>query len=73
MTAGLATRLAILFLLVTQAVVAAVLGFAELLPIQAKIELVATSAGTGVALNTITSWTSAPAAERAAKQATPPE
>lgn len=73
MTAGLAIRITILLLLVVQAVVAAVLGFTEYLPIEAKIGLVATSAGVGVALNTITSWTSAPAVDRAAQRARPPE
>ncbi len=65
MTEGLGIRIIILVLLVAQAVVAAVLGFADALPGEWKMVLVATSAGVGVALNTITSWSSAPAASRA--------
>lgn len=64
MTEGLGIRITITVLVVTQAVVAAVLGFADVLPLQWKIALVATSAGVGVALNQVTSWGSAPKVAR---------
>lgn len=65
MTEGLSIRIIITVLLVAQAMVAALLGFAEVLPQAGKIGLVVVSAGIGVALNQITSWQSAPAAAKA--------
>ena len=65
MTEGIGIRITITVLLVAQAMVAALLGFADLIPQQWKIILVVVSAGIGVALNQITSWQSAPAAARA--------
>lgn len=72
MTEGLGIRLVILVLLVVQSMVAALLGFAELLPIEAKVALVVVSAGIGVALNQITSWQSAPRVDRLQQAANKP-
>jgi len=73
MTEGLSIRLVILVLLVAQAMIAALLGFADVLPEEAKIALVVVSAGIGVALNQITSWQSAPAVDRATRRVEPGE
>lgn len=72
-TEGLTIRIVILVLVVAQAIDAAILGFNDVLPLEWKIVLVATSAGVGVALNQITSWQSAPAVERATRKARAPD
>jgi len=64
-TEGLGIRIIIAVLLIAQAMIAALLGFAEYLPLEAKIACVVVSAGIGVALNQITSWQKAPDASRA--------
>jgi len=69
MSATWAIRLAILLLSIGQAAISAVLGFSEILPIEAKIALIAASAGIAVALNQIPSWAAAPHAARALKRA----
>jgi hypothetical protein len=68
-TDGLAIRVVILLLTMTQACISALLGFAELLPQQWKIALVVASAGLAVALNQIPSWMNAPRADRAMRAA----
>jgi UPF0716 family protein affecting phage T7 exclusion len=65
MTEGLSIRLAILLLTVAQACIAALLGFAEILPQEWKVALVVLAAGVGVALNQVPSWMNAGSAERA--------
>ena len=68
MTEGLGIRVAITLIASAQAGIAVVLGFAEILPIEWKIALAASSAVLGVALNQIPSWQSAPKVERAARR-----
>jgi hypothetical protein len=68
-TDGLAIRILITFLATAQAGIAALLGFAEILPQEAKIGLVVASAMLAVLLNQVPSWQSAPAAGRALKKA----
>ena len=68
MTEGLGIRVAITVLASTQAGIAAVLGFADILPIEWKIVLVALSAALSVALNQIPSWQSAPKVDRATRR-----
>lgn len=65
MTEGIGIRITITVLLAAQAMVAALLGFADLIPQAWKVGLVVVSAGIGVALNQITSWQRAPEAARA--------
>lgn len=62
---GLAIRVTITVLTVLQAGIAALLGFADILPQEAKIGLVVASAMLAVALNQVPSWAGAPAAARA--------
>ena len=69
MTEGIWIRVTITLLAATQAVVAAVLGFADILPVEWKVALVAVSAGLAVVINQIPSWQGAPAAGRALKKA----
>lgn len=69
MTEGLALRVLITLLAALQAGIAALLGFGEILPQEAKIGLVVASAMLAVLLNQIPSWQAAPAAQRAMKKA----
>lgn len=69
MTDGLGIRILITLLAALQAGIAALLGFAEILPQEAKIGLVVASAMLAVCLNQIPSWNQAPSAQRALKKA----
>ena len=62
---GLGIRIAITVVATIQAMVAATLGFAEILPQEAKVALVIIAAGLAVLSNQIPSWQNAPRAERA--------
>ena len=66
---GLWIRITITLLTATQAMIAAVLGFADILPTEWKVGLLVTSAGLAVVLNQVPSWTAAPSASRALKRA----
>lgn len=66
---GLWIRITITLLAAAQAMIAAVLGFADILPQEWKIVLIALSAGLAVVINQVPSWTSAPAASRALRRA----
>jgi hypothetical protein len=66
---GLGLRILITLLAAAQAGIAALLGFAEILPQSAKVGLVVASAVLAVLLNQIPSWSAAPAAQRALKKA----
>lgn len=68
---GLGIRIAITVVAVIQAMVAATLGFAEILPQEAKIVLVVIAAGLAVLSNQIPSWQQAGTAERALRRAAP--
>jgi len=68
---GLGIRIGITLLTAAQAMIAAALGFAEILPQEAKVGLVILSAGLAVVINQIPSWQSAPRAERALRNASP--
>jgi len=65
MADGLWLRILITVLSATQAGIAALLGFTEVLPMEWKIALVVASAALAVVLNQVPSWQRAPAAERA--------
>jgi hypothetical protein len=56
MTERLGIRITVTLLTALQAMIAALLGFAEILPQEAKIGLVVASAGLAVVLNQIPSW-----------------
>lgn len=68
---GLAIRISITLITAIQAMIAAALGFAEILPQEAKIILVIISAGLAVVINQIPSWSNAPSAARAMRRANP--
>jgi len=70
---GLGIRIAITIVACAQAMIAAALGFAEILPEAAKVALVVLAAGLAVLSNQIPSWQSAPRAERALRNANPTE
>jgi heterodisulfide reductase subunit A-like polyferredoxin len=69
MTEGLVIRLAILIVGAAVATISAVLGFAEALPFEMKVILVAANAGLGFVMNQLASWQAAPAADRAMRKA----
>lgn len=69
MADGFWFRVSITLLTAAQAMIAAVLGFADLLPIEWKIGLITTSAGLAIVINQIPSWNAAPSAARALKRA----
>lgn len=64
MSEGLGFRIAITVVAAAQAMVAAALGFGEIIPQQYKFGLVVVSAGLAVVANQLPSWQSAPHAER---------
>jgi len=66
---GLMIRVLITILTAAQAMIAATLGFGEILPQEWKVVLVVLSAGLAVVLNQIPSWNHAPAADRALRRA----
>jgi len=68
MTEGLGIRIAITLLTAAQAMIAAVLGFGDILPQEYKVGLVAVSAGLAVVLNQIPRWQQAPRAQRAMRR-----
>jgi len=66
---GLWIRITITLLAAAQAMIAAVLGFGEILPQEWKIGLIVVSAGLAVVINQVPSWTAAPGVARAMKRA----
>lgn len=68
---GLSIRISITLLTAAQAMIAAALGFAEILPQEAKVLLVIISAGLAVVINQVPSWRNAGNAERALRNADP--
>lgn len=68
MTDGLVIRLAILLVGASVATISAVLGFADALPQEWKIALVAANAGLTFVMNQLASWQRAPEAERAQRR-----
>lgn len=73
MSAGIGIRVTITIVTAAQAMVAAVLGFGDVIPQAWKIGLVVASAGLAVVANQIPSWQNAGAAERALRAETPTE
>lgn len=69
MTDGIGIRITITVITALQAMVAALLGFGEIIPQNWKIILVVASAGLAVIANQVPSWQQAPAASRALKKA----
>lgn len=61
---GLVIRIGITCIAVAQAMIAALLGFADILPQQWKVVLVVLAAGLAVLANQVPSWQSAPAVDR---------
>ena len=70
---GIYIRVAITLVAVIQAMIAALLGFAEILPQEWKVLLVVVAAGLAVLSNQIPSWQSAPGVERRMRKPTPPK
>jgi len=68
---GLGIRVTITLLTAGQAMIAAALGFAEILPEEAKVALVVLAAGLAVLSNQIPSWQNAGKAERALRDVDP--
>ena len=62
-------KVAITLLAAAQAMIAALLGFAEILPQWAKVGLVVLAAGIAVVLNQMPSWQDSARAERALDKA----
>jgi len=68
---GLGIRVTITLLTAAQAMIAAALGFAEILPQEAKVLMVILSAGLAVVINQVPSWQNAGSAARAMDKANP--
>ena len=68
MSDGLVIRIGITFVAVCQAMIAALLGFGDILPQQWKVVLVVIAAGLAVLSNQLPSWQKAPQVDRALRK-----